>query len=194
MEKLLQVKEVDRYFLRQREPLENVEEILNIIINENYSLFYNNNNTGETFQKNFLSAKEVRLEKLKDIIEIMKKEEHNFYGVISFYKENGYYGIRIVTDEEALIKRPNNWIERGQNGFIYLITAEKEVTISKFENYLSHYMNFGAEEITVMDRMYDEMNDYFLYMGNDEELEEFKKGCEKEYGLTKEHFKKQINI
>ena len=72
---------------------------------ENYEIFFNTENTGTHYSGKIMEAKDYKFETIEDIKNKMKELNFTKFGVLSLYRENGWDGVSIVSDDEALVKK-----------------------------------------------------------------------------------------
>ena len=115
MEKIKKTIEINRYrIIRSDDTLYDFLDLFGDIL-----IIYNTNNTGDT-TGNFLDATEKFY--FEDDTQLVN-EGYKFYRVLSLYRENGWDGVYSNT---TLTKRPNNWVESGRNGLLYVIYSDDE--------------------------------------------------------------------
>ena len=123
-----------------------------------------------------MEAKDYKFETIEDIKNKMKELNFTKFGVLSLYRENGWDGVSIVSDDEALVKKCNNWVESNRNGFIYVIFANEEEDIDLFGSLFQTYINEGFWTYEVYDNEEEEYIDAFYYGDNYEELQKMARG------------------
>ena len=136
--------EVDKYTVSRTE-LE-INELLESF--DDLNLFYNENNTGETMRTNFLNGKHMFFRGDHQLKQLSEELKSPFYCVISFYQENGYVGVYHNT---TLTKHPNNWVNNGRDGLLYVVYAENEKRLHDFVAALNHALNYGVYMVEVVD-------------------------------------------
>lgn len=155
-------------------------------------ILHNDNNTGSrTLMENFLECPCVALESMDDIKKLMTKHKMTKYMVVSFYQENGYVGVYTNSSEDALIKRPNNWVHGGSDGFVYLVLYKDDIQANKFIGDLSTVINEGIYFVEVVDDENDgEPTDDIWYNIGGEDRYSWEKRMTAKYGFTQEDFNK----
>lgn len=155
---------------------------------ENYEIFFNTENTGTHYSGKIMEAEDYKFETIEDIKN--KMEELNFteFGVLSLFRENGWTGVSIVSDDEALIKKCNNWVENNRNGFIYVIFTNEEENLDLFASLFQTYINEGFWTYEVYDNEEEEYIESFYYTENYEELEKWQEEMVEKYGFEESDF------
>lgn len=178
MEKLTvtTVVEINRYVMKRNDfDINELQCDLECLIKG--KIYYNKNNSGERDFYNILGVETVSLNNLEDIKKLC--EEGQSYGMISFYRENGWDGVYLNTEEDCLTRKCNNWVHNGQDGFMYLIIGKN---LEEFAGVLQVYINEGLSCYNVYDNKEGEYLDRFQPL-NDIDIQEMKDYVLKEYGI-----------
>lgn len=166
MEKITKTIEIDRYKLIKSE--DTIYDFLDLF--GDVLVVYNTNNTGD-MTSNFLDAADKFY--FKDDKQLVK-DGYKFYRVLSLYRENGWDGVYSNT---TLTRRPNNWVESGRNGLLYVIYSDDESRLNTFAARLQDFMNGMGINYAVYDELEEDTIDwaYSLSDNFDEWCEEVKK-------------------
>lgn len=153
-------------------------------------ILHNDNNTGSrTLRENFLDCPCVALESMDDIKALMTKHKKFKYMVISFYQENGYVGVYTNGSEDALIKRPSNWVHGGSDSFVYLVLYNSDFEIDGFLADLSTVINEGIYFVEVIDEENDgEPTDDIWWNIGGASRDVWEEQMIAKYGFTKKDF------
>lgn len=165
------------------------------IIGENtndFQIFYNSKNTGETFKKNFLEYPQKDFNNQKEILDYALKNNFKHCATLGIYQENGYYGVKVETENPYNVVA-NNWIQYGKNQNLYTIFTNNEEDFKRTALLLGEHLNIGFYELTVYDH-YDEtpVENIQLVGINYNQLINDVFEIAKEYGFTKEEVKEAI--
>jgi acylphosphatase len=186
--------EMPRYSIEKNEInyysnfLEVIDCLVNLQDGTNIKVFFNSNNTGiKDFSNRMMGAEEFYFEKIEQIYEKTKQLEMPHFGVISFYRENGYNGIYYRSGEKALIDRPNNWVNQGRDGHMFVILAKESEKRSEFINLLTTYINEGFYEYEIFDNLEEEHIEG-CYDHDYKKLMEWQKEMIKKYGFEESDF------
>ncbi|NCU41516.1 MAG: hypothetical protein EOM19_02195 [Candidatus Moranbacteria bacterium] len=191
MKKIKRKIEIPRYSLRRTELVtssfqEAIEWIAGLTKGEDYEVLFNTNNTGTHHGQRLFKSEEYNFEVIQEVEGKMKEYGFSSYGVVSLFQENGFVGVYINSEEDALRKRPNNWVNHGRDGLIYVIFAEEKV-IEEIRDLLGTYINHGFWEYSIYDEKEEEIVDSFC--GKDyKAFEKWKKEAIEKYGFSKSDF------
>lgn len=142
MEKITRSVEINRYrIITSDDTLYDFLELFDDVL-----IMYNTNNTGD-LTGNFLNATDkFRFEDDTQLV----RDDYDFYRVLSLYRENGWDGVYSNT---TLTKRPNNWVESGRNGLLYVVYCNDESRLNDFVFKLKDFIN----GMGIICEVYDEL-------------------------------------
>lgn len=169
MEKITRSVEIDRYEIITSE--DTIHDFLDLF--SDILIIYNTNNTGD-LTGNFLDATEKF--NFEDDTQLIKDDK--FYRVISLYRENGWDGVYSNT---TLTKRPNNWVESGRNGLLYVVYSDDESRLTKFVTKLKDYINGMGINYAVYDELEEDTIDWGYSLRDN--FDEWRKEVKKMYDL-----------
>ena len=98
--------------------------------------------------------------------------------MISLYRENGWDGVYSNT---TLTKRPNNWVESGRNGLLYVVYSDDESRLTKFVTKLKDYINGMGINYAVYDELEEDTIDWGYSLRDN--FDEWRKEVKKMYDL-----------
>lgn len=154
MEKFKKEIEINRYSMQKGEMFyTDFQEEIGLDYIENLKVYFNLNNSGQRDFHNFLKREEKEFTSIKDIEELSKELSLDKWLVISFYRENGYNGIYTRTGSDALKIKCNNWINYGQDGYMYIVFSDNQKVIDDFIKQLDVYINEGLYCYEVYDEL-----------------------------------------
>jgi hypothetical protein len=151
-----------------------ISQVSRLVKGENFEVFFNTENTGTHYSGKVMEAEDFRFETIEDVKKKMKELNYTHFGVLSLFRENGWDGVSIVSDDEALIKKCNNWVENNRNGFIYVIFTKNQEDLDLFGSLFQTYLNTGFWVYEVYDNEEEDYIDSFYYGDNDKEFEKWK--------------------
>lgn len=192
MEKIKETIERDRYVIRVEEKddpfLDTLTQISNLIDNENIKVYYNENNTGEAdFSNRMMGAEKANFEEVKEIEELAKKLNMPFWGVISFYRENGWNGVTMISGKDALKVRPNNWVKQGRDAFLFVAFFKEIESKGVFESYLKVFINEGIREYHVYDDLEEDYEEHSISSARDyKEIQKWKQEAIEKYAFDED--------
>lgn len=162
--------------------------VSHLVKGENYEIFFNTENTGTHYSGKIMEAEDYKFETIEDIKNKMKELNFTEFGVLSLYRENGWDGVSIVSDDEALIKKCNNWVENNRNGFIYVIFTNEKENLNLFASLFQTYINENFWTYEVYDNEEEEYVESFDYAKNYKELQKWQKEMVEKYGFEESDF------
>lgn len=185
MEMVKVVREIPRYRIQKSEV--DMNYLWNID-NDDFKVYFNRNNTGLADFHNFLQADQVYLEKYNDIVEKMQENGHEYFTVISFYRENGWDGVFTNSAEDCLVRRPNNLVNGYRDGLMFLVTAKEEEPIKQFEKDLQRYINEGLYIYEIYDELAQDYTNDNCIDNDDTVFSEWIENMKEVYGFEYEDF------
>jgi len=193
METFKKTIEIPRYEIRKTEMfstsfVHDLSCVSHLEKGENYEVFFNTENTGTYLSGKLMEAEDYKFETIEDIKNKMKELNFTEFGVLSLYRENGWDGVSIVSDDEALIKKCNNWVENNRNGFIYVIFTNKKEDLNTFASLFQTYINEGFWIFEVYDNKEEDYIESFYYAENYKELQKWQKEMVEKYGFEESDF------
>lgn len=193
MEKIQVTTEENRYEVRRHEVFgfnfrETVVEVSELK-EEDFKVFFNTNNTGlNSFSNRLMEAEERSFSTVEEIKELAKELEMPHYTMISFYRENGYYGVYENREDDCFQRRCSNWVNSGADGLLFVLFTKEEKHLSLFTSNLQTYINEGFYQYEIYDKKEDEFLDSFIDNDNYQELKEWKKKMIETYGFEERDF------
>lgn len=170
MEKITRSVEINRYrLITSDDTLYDFLDLFGDIL-----IIYNTNNTGD-LTGNFLDADEKF--NFEDDTQLIRSD-YKFYKVISLYRENGWDGVYSNT---TLTKRPNNWVESGRNGLLYVVYSNDESRLNEFVNKLKDYINGMGINYAVYDELEEDTIDWGYSLSDN--FDEWRKEVKELYDL-----------
>jgi len=185
--------EIPRYEVKKSEMYDSsfadaLRCVSRLVKGENYEIFFNTENTGTHYSGKIMEAENYKFETIEDIKNKMKELNFTNFGVLSTFRENGWDGVSIVSDDEALIKKCNNWVENNRNGFIYVIFTKNQEDIELFGSLFQTYINEGFWTYEVYDNEEEDYIECFHYAENYRELQKWMKEMVEKYGFEESDF------
>lgn len=159
---------------------------------ETTTILYNTKNSGSTWRENFLDYPTKDFSSQEEMRKYAEENGFKYFGTLGTYRENGYDGVRIETENPYNVVA-NNWVEEGRNQNLYTIFTNKKDTFKNLKSLVSEYLNYGFYGLTLYDNFEDDQIEHFalIYTDYSQMIDDVYEAV-KDYGFTKDEVRDLI--